>query len=190
MAASDTDDSLAPASTSFNVSNSGNVTFSGGTINGFPVTVTCTNVTLTAKTRASGLTADVTTNPNFNGSCTDNALGGTNSDTVTSSGTWTLTLVDNTSEPSTDPNPETAPNSGDKLTINIPANGVTFTSSAFSSCHVITGASTPTGSYDDQTTATFNNAAVNISGSGCTTSATTNLSGTFKTNTNIGDLTS
>lgn len=179
IAAGDTDDSLSPASTSFTVSNSTNITITGA-INGFPITVTCTSVTMTAKTRTSGLTADVTSGPKFTG-CTDN-LGGT--DTVTVSGTWTLTLIDSTSET------QTEPNSGDQLAINIPAGGAKFVSSHFSSCTITTGASSPTSSsFNDKNTATFSNANVNVSGSGCTASSPAHLSGTFVSNINVGDLT-
>jgi hypothetical protein len=181
LAASDTDDSLSPANTSFTVSNSGNITFTG-TIDGLGVTVTCTNVTLTAKTRASGLTADVTSSPpvDFHSSCTD-SFGG--HDTVTTSGTWTLTLVDSPTES------QREPNSGDQLTINVPSGGATFTSSALPGCTITAGASTPTGPYNDKTTATYTNAAMNVTASGCTTSPTTSLSGTFVSNKKIGDLT-
>lgn len=179
LAASDSDDSLSPASTSFTVSNSGNITFKG-TIDGLNVTVTCTSVTLTAKTRASGLTADVTSNPVFSG-CTD-TFGGT--DTVTSSGTWTLTLVDSSSET------QTEPNTGDQLTINVPNNGAKFTSTALSGCTITAGSSTPTGTFNDKTTATYSSAVINVTASGfCTSSSTSKLSGTFVSNKNIGDLT-
>lgn len=179
MAAGDTDDSLKPASTTFTVSNSTSIKLAG-TINGIGITVTCTSVSMTAKTRASGLTADVTTNPSFTG-CTDNLFG---RDTVTTSGTWSLTLVDNAAEGTTEPN------TGDQLTINIPAGGAKFTSSSFSSCTITAGASTPTSSsFNDQNSATFTNANVNVSGSGCTASSPAHLSGTFKSNINVGDLT-
>lgn len=187
--AADTGDSLSPTNTSFNVANSGNITFTGIKVFGSPVTTTCTDVTLTGKTRASGLTADVTTNPNFDNAgmdCTD-SLGGT--DTVTSSGTWTLTLVDAASDEA-----QTEPNAGDQLTINVPASGITFKSSFLSGCTITAKASTPTSSsFNDSNSATFTNASIGINlGAGCfgVTGTTASMSGTFTTSTNIGDLTS
>jgi len=187
LAAGDTDDSLSPASTSFTVSNSGNITFAG-TLDGFSFTVTCTDVTMTAKTRASGLTASVTSNPDFHNAakdCTDNH-GGT--DTVTSAGTWSLTEVDAASDAhSTEPQ-----STGDQLTINIPNNGATFVSSFVPGCTVTAQSSTPTSSsFNDMNSATYSSATVNVTVSGffCTTSPTATLSGTFTSSTNIGDLT-
>lgn len=178
IAAGDTDDSLSPASTSFTATNSGNLILKDK-INNVSVTVTCTGSKLTAKTRASGLTADVTINPTFTG-CKDN-FGGT--DTVTTSGKWSLTLVDNAKETAAEPN------TGDQLTLNIPAGGAKFTSSLLPHCTVTVGASRPkTSSYNDKTTAVFTNASVNVSGSGCTASSPSQFSGTYKTSRNIGDL--
>ena len=106
-----------PASTSFTATNSGNV--SKGKINGLPVMVTCTGSKLNAKTRASGLTANLTSTPTFTG-CKDN-FGGT--DTITTSGTWSMTLIDNAGATASEPN------AGDRLTFNIPAGGAKFMSS-------------------------------------------------------------
>lgn len=178
LAAGDSDDSLSPANTSFTVSNSGNVKFAG-TINGINVTVTCTSVTLGAKTRASGLTADVTSDPAFSG-CTD-TFGGT--DTVTSSGTWTLKEVDAASDAhGTEPNT-------DQLTINVPQGGATFASTVLPGCTITANASSPTGSFNDTNTATFSGASISVTGSGCTATST-KLTGTFVTSINVGDLTS
>ena len=181
LAAGDTDDSLSPANTSFTVSNSGNITFAG-TINGLAITVTCTGVTMTAKTPASGLTASVTSNPVYSG-CRD-TFGGT--DTVTSHGTYSLTLKDAASDSTA-----TEPNSGDQLTINIPNGGATFTSNILPGCTITAQASTPTSSsFNDKNSATYTKAPVNVTASGCTASSTTSLSGIFVSNINVGDLTS
>lgn len=175
-AAGDTDDSLSPPSTAYAISSTGSVTFSF-TIDGISVTVTCTSMKLTAKTRASGLTADVTSNPVLSG-CTAN-IGGTL--TVTASGTWTLTVLDNASEGATEPN------TGDQVRFNIPAGGLTFVFSAFASCKVSVGASLTSTSFNDQNTITFNNAPVNVTGSGCTVASPAHFTGTFTTGTNVGD---
>ena len=186
MAAGDTDDSLSPASTTFTITNSGNIKFTGA-INGISVTVTCTSVKLTAKTRASGLIADVTSSPpvTFSG-CTDSFFG---TDTVTTSGTWTLTEIDAANDDtSTEPTP--AGSSGDQLAINIPQGGATFKSSALSGCTVTANASNPTSSsFNDQNSATFTSAPISVTGSGCSASQT-KLSGKFVSNINVGDLTS
>jgi hypothetical protein len=177
VAASDTDDSLKPANTSFTFSG-GNIVLST-TINGLFFKFICT-VGMTVKTRASGLAADVTNGPAFT-HCADNFFG---TDTVTTSGTWTLTLLDDASET------QAEPNSGDQLAINIPAGGAKFTSSALPGCTVTTGASSPaSSSFNDQSSATFSNANVNVTGNGCTVSTPAHLSGTFTSNINVGDLT-
>lgn len=179
--AADTGDTLnIPLGTSFTISNSTNITFSGS-INGLPVTVTCTGVTLTVKYETAGLTVVVTSSPpvSFTG-CTD-SLGGR--DTVTSSGSWSLTLVDNPNETGTEPN-------SDKLTINIPQGGASFTSSVLSSCTVTANASTPTGNYDDKTTATYSNTiggnSISVTGTGCSATST-KLGGSFKSSITVGD---
>lgn len=177
-ALADAGDNLSPANTSFTVANSGNVTIKGS-IDGLPATVTCTSVTLSAKTPASGLTASVTSSPpaTFSG-CTD-SLGGR--DTVTTSGTWSLTEADNAGEGGTEPN------SGDQLTINIPAGGAKFSSTFLPSCTITVGASTPTGSYDDSVTSVFASANLNVSGSGCAAGTPSKFSGTFKNSISIHD---
>jgi hypothetical protein len=174
LAAGDTDDFVTPSG-SFSASATG-VTFQG-TINGFPIKVTC-NSSLSGTVPATGLVLTLSSPPSFT-SCHD-SLGG--SDTVTESGTWTLTFVDAA-------NDETAaePNSGDTLSLAVPANGATFTSSFFPSCHVIAGSSTVTATYDDVSKAVFTNQKVNTTGSGCTTSAQTTFNGTYTTNHNLTD---
>ncbi len=181
-ALADAGDTLTPSGTSFTVTNSGSITFKG-TINGFSLTVTCTGAKLTAKTppaSSPSLTASVTSSPpvTFSG-CTDNFFG---TDTVTTSGTWSLTNTD-AGDPATEPQ-----SSGDQLTLNIPNGGAKFTSSAFPSCTVTANASTPTSStFNDSTTATFSSANVNVTGSGCTASSPAKLSGTFKSSISVSD---
>jgi hypothetical protein len=195
--AADTGDGLTPAATSFTVANNGNVTLSGNVTVGFitvKVVVTCTSVTLTAKTPPASppsLTAPVTSNQpvTFTG-CTDNQGG---RDTVTTSGSWSLTLIDNPTEV----DPVTEPNTGDQLTINIPAGGAKFSSSALSGCTITANASSPkTSSFNDgsgsggsSTSGTFSGASVSVTGSGSCSASATSLSGIFQSATAIHDTT-
>jgi hypothetical protein len=189
--AADTGDNLVPTG-AVTIVNSGNVTFSG-TLSGLPFTATCTSASLTITIPSTGLTAPVTTGPKFSG-CTDNG-GGT--DTITPSGSWSLTLNDNPTEV----DPVTEPNTGDQLTINIPANGATFTTTSQfipAGCVVTVGASTPrtstfndgSGSGTSATSGTFTNASINVSGnSHCTASSPAKFSGTFTSSTHVHDTT-
>jgi hypothetical protein len=134
-----------------------------GTIDGTPIVVTCKSFASSGKIpKKPGYKVTLTTPPAITG-CMDD-IGGT--DTITNNtthGKWTLT--ENTTAPYT-------------LTLTIPKEGSTFTSSVLTSC-VITAAPTAadpvTGSFNDTTgTDTVSKAPIPTSGSGCTsTTATT-----------------
>lgn len=175
LAAGDSDDNISPASTSFTASNSGSVTFSVSIL-GTNVIVTCTSSSISAKTPASGLALTLPSPPTFSG-CTDNH-GGT--ETVTTSGTWKLVFVDAANDES-----QAEPNSGDSLSLSIPAGGAKVTSSLLPSCPVTNSAATVTAAYNDTNTATFTNQ--KIPGSACGISATANFSGKYVTSINVSD---
>jgi hypothetical protein len=184
IAAGDTDDSLSPANTAVTSTNTTNITFKG-TINFLPITVTCTSSTMKFTTPASGLgPVNLTTSPTYSG-CTD-TLGGT--DTVTTSGTWTITYVDAAND-STASEPQT---SGDSLNIVMPKDGATFTSTAVSSCVVTAspnGTTTISATYNESTgVATITNASIPTSGSGCTSSSST-MNGSYGANPIVQDTT-
>ena len=140
------------------------------------IVVTCTSSSISAKTPASGLALTLPSPPTFSG-CTDNH-GGT--ETVTTSGMWKLVFVDAANDES-----QAEPNSGDSLSLSIPAGGAKVTSSLLSSCPVTNSAATVTAAYNDTNTATFTSP--KIPGSACGISATANFSGTYKTSTNVSD---
>jgi len=140
------------------------------------IVVTCTSSSISAKTPASGLALTLPSPPTFSGR-TDNH-GGT--ETVTTSGMWKLVFVDAANDES-----QAEPNSGDSLSLSIPAGGAKVTSSLLSSCPVTNSAATVTAAYNDTNTATFTSQ--KIPGSACGNSATANFSGTYKTSTNASD---
>lgn len=169
----DTDDhfSLAAGTTVTGALKTGTDMTLTGNIDSFPVTVKCTSFKASGKVPATGLSVTLSKPPTISG-CTD-SLGGT--DTVTTNqttGKWKLSEIDA-------PNDETAtePNTGDKLKLTIPKAGATFSSSLLGSGCVITAApSAPanlTGKYDDKSTDTVTNAAIAVSGAGCTASSST-----------------
>jgi len=141
-----------------------------GTINGVPITVTCTTFTGSGKVPAGTdvKKVNLTLPPTIKG-CTD-TLGGIDTiKTNQTSGKWWLSM--NATAPYT-------------MTLSMPKKGATFSSSILSSC-VITAAPTArvgiAGSYDGTSTDTVTNAPIPTSGSGCTstsakTSATVVLS--------------
>jgi hypothetical protein len=188
LAASDTDDNIVPANTSFTATNSGSVTFTA-TINTISVTTTCTTANISGTTPGSGLSGNIN-DPTFSG-CTDNR-GGT--DTVKANhnnGSWTLTFVDSTNETENPDSAEGAGTTGDGLQLGIPKAGVTVTSTALFGC-TITGAPTApasiTATYDDVNTATFSGVNIPISGSGtCSTGPTSTFTGKYVSNVNIHD---
>lgn len=184
-------DNISPASTAFTASNSGNITFNGS-LDGVSYTVTCTSSSLTATTPASGLGPVTLTNPPSFSGCTDNH-GGT--DTIMTSGTWTLKFIDLANDEgisigsTTDEPAMHAGHSGDSLQITIPAGGGVFTTTALRGCTLTTKATTITGAYDDVNTVTFSGATINVSASGCFASNPTQ-SGKYSSNQNFQDVSS
>ena len=172
-AAGDSDDSLVPASTSFTATNSGNLTVAF-TVLGQTITVTCTSTTLSLTTPASGLSVNMQP-PTVSG-CTDN-FGGT--ETVTTSGTWLLRLVDAPNDSS-----QAEPNTGDHLSLTVPTGGATVKSSLLP-CTISSTQSTVRASYNDKNKAKFTNQ--KVSGSGCGGSNTATFNGTFLTSINVSD---
>ncbi len=150
--------------------NSPKTTFAG-TINGIPVTVTCTNFTDSVTITAKDKTSVVIPPPTING-CTD-TLGGTDTIVTTSStdGKWELKTN----------------SAGTQLTLVIPKDGASFSSSVLSSC-TITAAPTKAvnvvGKYSStKGTDTVSKAKITVKGSGCTAnSSTTTTTVTFSPN--------
>jgi len=145
--------SVAPGTTV--TGHSGNTTFAG-TINGVPITVTCTNFTDKVKITSSDKTTVSIPPPTING-CTD-TLGGT--DTIKTSGKWEFKVN----------------SAGTQLTLVIPKAGATFNSSVLSSC-TITAAPTKAvnvvGKYSSSAgTDTVSSAPIAVKGKGCTASST------------------
>lgn len=141
------------------------------TVDGFPLNVQCTTATASGKTPAAGLSVTLPQPPTFSG-CTD-SLGG--SDTVVTNQTnakWKLV----------------ANSTGTLFTLKVPKAGATFTSSLVSGC-VITvapaGTASIKGAYDNVNTWTIKGAKFPISGSGCTTSATSAATGTLVFTPNV-----
>jgi hypothetical protein len=127
-----------------------------GDIDSIPITVSCTKFSASGKVpKKKSDTVTLSKPPTING-CTDSS-GGT--DTITTSGTWTLTIAAKT------------------LTLGIPKAGATFKSSILSSCTIIaepSAAAGVKGKYNGKNTDTVTNAKIKTKGSGCTsTTATT-----------------
>ena len=170
--AGDADDSVSPASTpvTATLAPGTNATFDA-TVSGQPVTVTCTTSSLSAVTPATGFLFTKVTRPTFSG-CTD-SLGGT--DTVVTSGKWTLKFRDAAADESKgEPGVvarSTVTTSGDGLGLSVPPGGITLTPSTFPTCNVIVspGVRTPVhAAYDDINTATINGASLPAAAdSGC-----------------------
>jgi hypothetical protein len=134
-----------------------------GTINGVPITVTCTTFTAVGKVPKgkSPKKVNLTTAPTIKG-CTDNLHGIDTIKTNSTNGKWSLSM--NSTAPYT-------------MTLTMPKASATFSSSVLPSC-VITAAPTAKvaipGSYDGVSTDTVTNAPIATSGSGCaSTSAKT-----------------
>jgi hypothetical protein len=139
------DASISPASTTIKGSSTKAVFVAP--VDGIDLTVTCTSFKSSGKTPASGLTVELPTAPTYSG-CTDSA-GGT--DTVKTSGAWTIT----------------ANSTGSQLTIGLPKDAATFTSSILSGCVVTiapSGATTLTGKYNDSNKLTLTKAKFAIGG--------------------------
>lgn len=146
-----------------------------GSIDGIPVTVTCTGFTGKGPVPATGLTVTLSAPPTFSG-CTD-SLGGT--DTITTNqtnGKWKLAEVDSATETTTEPN------TGDKARLTIPKAGATFSSSLVSGCTITvapTAAHSVTGSYNDSSTATVKNQSIPVSATGCSSASTSTVTATI-----------
>lgn len=150
---------VSPSSTAFTDTNSGSVTFAG-TIDGLPITITCTGSVIKATTPPAGsATFTVTTDPTFTG-CSDGA-------TITSSGTWGLVAVSST-----------------ELQLSVPTGGAKFTSSVLPGCTITAKSATLNGAYNGTNTSTFTKQSVGVSASGCTASSTS-FTGTYKSNITI-----
>ena len=137
------------------------MTFAGD-IDSIPISVTCTNFSASGKVTKKTDTLPLSAPPSITG-CTDSS-GGT--DTITTSGTWTITIA------------------ATSMTLNAPKGGATFKSSILSGCTITAfpkKAGTIAGSYNGSNTDTVSGAKIKTKGSGCTsttakTSATVVLS--------------
>lgn len=131
------------------------VTFKGD-IDSVPITVSCTTFTATGKVPSPASDTMKSTVPPTIKGCTDSS-GGT--DTIKTSGTWTLTIASTT------------------LTLGVPKDGATFKSSILSGCTITaapTAAIKVVGAYNGHNTDTVTNKPVPTKGTGCTsTTATT-----------------
>lgn len=142
-----------------------------GTINGLPITVTCTTFTGSGVAPPTGLTVSIA--PPTIGGCTD-TLGGTDTvKTNATNGGWKVTEVIPTTNK-------------DKIKLTIPKAGATFASSIVSGCLITaapTKAAAVSGSYNNINTATVSKAPIPVSASGCTaSSATTTATVVFSPN--------
>lgn len=177
-AAENDTDGITPASTNF-TSSSTNITFKG-TIDNIPITVTCSNSSISGTTPAAGggLGPFNINNPTF-GNCGSGLTVKTNN----TNGHWQLTFVDAANdEGSTEGSGQT----GDQIKLTIPKAGATFTDIFLPGCTITvapTGSASVTGTYDDVNTLTLSNASVPVSASGCTSSSTTSATGTFSSGT-------
>jgi hypothetical protein len=176
FASGDTGDGFSPAGAPFMATNSGNVIFSG-TINGIRVTVTCTGSSFHGTTPGQpGVWSIALPMPPTLTGCTD-SLGGT--DSVTVSGTWTITWND-TQTSDTEPNTDQALLGG----------FLAITSSFFPGCK-ITWSGQVSGSWHDVTPTTpskfvFGNAPISLATSGCTGTSWT-FTATYLTSPGITD---
>jgi len=149
---------MVPASTAITAAlASGTKLTAAGAIDGVTITVSCTSLTASGKTPANGLSATITGAPVFSG-CTDSLGGADTVNTNTTNGKWSIALA----------------SSGKTGTLDIPKGGVTFSSNVLPSCVVTlapSAAAKVKATYNDVNTATFKNATVATSGSGCTTTS-------------------
>jgi hypothetical protein len=188
VTAPDTDDSIAPASTATSAALKVKTAFkASASVSGIPVTVSCSSLTFSFTTPASGFGPMDLSTPQFTG-CKDN-FGG--KDTVTTdpnAGSWTLTFTDAKSDESLEGNPLGA---SDTMTLGVPQNAGTFTSTLLSGCtgHIApNGPATLTGKYNDKGQYTLSGAKLPISGTGCTTPATAGVSATIIVSPSFKDL--
>jgi hypothetical protein len=152
-----------------------------GTVNGLPITVTCTTFHAQGTLPNSGLTATIAP-PTISG-CTD-TIGGTDTvKTNQTNGKWQVTFVDSASETAAEPN------SGDQVQLVIPKAGAVFTDSVLSGCTITaapTGPAPVTGTYNDVNTDSVSKASIPVSATGCTATAAS-ATGTVVISPNIHD---
>jgi hypothetical protein len=183
LAAADTDDNIAPASTTVKASllTGSNAVFTG-TVSGVAVTSTCKVSTTAFKTPAHGLGPVTTSNPVFS-SCTD-SLGGTDTvKTNSTNGTWKATFLDVA-------NDEAKEVAGDRLKLTIPKAGATIVSSVLPTCKITvapSAAANAIAKYNDVNRLGFAKAPIPTSGTGCTTSATGSYSANYTLTPGIHD---
>ena len=127
-----------------------------GTIDGVPITVSCTSFTAKGKVPAAGAKSiTLSAAPTIKG-CTDTLHGTDTVKTNETNGKWTLSVTTTTPY---------------KMTLGMPKAGATFVSNAESGC-VITAAPTAavgvTGTYNGDNTDQVTKAPIPTSGSGCT----------------------
>lgn len=162
-----------------------------GSIDGTPVTVTCTKFSAKGTVPSTGLSVTLTGSPTISG-CSDSLTGG--ADTITTNAThgkWVLTENDLANDET-----KSEPNStGDRASLTVPMLGASFQSVALGSACVIqiapTKAATGSGTFNDSTTITDTKASYAVavkSGSSCTTAATTAISATILLSTSIHDV--
>ena len=126
-----------------------------GTIDGAPITVTCTGFKDSGTVKSGDKTSMSIGRPSITG-CHD-TLGG--KDTIATSGSWRLTVN----------------KSGSTVSLVIPKDGAVFTSSVLKSCKVIAAPNGPApvpGAYSAANgTVKSSNAKIPVKGSGCTATA-------------------
>lgn len=129
--------------------------FSGGTIDGVGITVTCTGFSASGVVPAKGLSITLSSGPSISG-CTDNQSG---IDTITTKASgWKLE----------------ANSSGTVLTLIMPKKGAVFSSTALAGCSVTAGPAKEAGSYNDSNAETLTNAGpIKTKGKGCVSAGTT-----------------
>lgn len=183
LAASDGDDSISPAGTSYKVTNTSNIVLRGK-FNGFSATVTCKNSLIMGTTPVFGLGPANISKPSFT-NCTD-SFGGT--DTVTTNmnnGPWQVTFIDVGNDED-----QAEPNFGDEIQVTIPKAGATLKILNCTLTVAPSQSANVAGLYDDRSVLTFSNAVVPISminGNGCTASSAT-LSGSYAVSPNLQDV--
>jgi hypothetical protein len=157
-----------------------------GSVDGLPITVTCTTFKAAGTVPATGLKVTLSAAPTISG-CKDNAGGTDTIKTNTTNGKWTLTEVDKVNDETiTEPN-----STGDSLSLGIPKAGATFASSLLSGC-VITVAPTAAislkGSFNDATTVNDKNAPLPVAGNSKCTTTTGAVTGTIVLSKSIHDV--
>jgi hypothetical protein len=142
-----------------------------GSINGVPITVKCKSFTDKVKVTSSDKTSASIPPPTLTG-CTDTLKG---TDTIKTTGKWELKVN----------------SAGTTLTLVIPKDGATFSSSRLKSCKITvapTGPVNVNGSYSSSTgTDTVTNQTIAIKGSGCSATSST-INSTVKFTPNPGKI--